>query len=325
MPSCAMWSPNCTASGVRNPFSSIRALLPPEILCSSNIPSMPHPGFAVNPSTFFAVVCRSSASRQIALARGCSLFFSSEYAVCKSSSWVSAPNTAMSVTRGFPSVTVPVLSSTAYCVLPVCSNAVAFLKRIPFLAPMPLPTMIATGVASPREQGQLITSTLIACDSAFPTPAPAISHTAPVTNAMPITTGTKTPETLSAICATGAFVATAFSTMSMICCRVVSFPTLDALQVSIPFWFRVAALTRLPVCLSTGRLSPVSADSSTALAPFVTSPSTGMLSPGRTTKISPTVISSAGMVTSSPFRITWAVLGARFISPLTALVVLPLL
>ena len=59
--------------------------------------------------------------------------------------------------------------------------------------------MIATGVASPRAQGQLITSTEIALDSENPIASPANSHTIRVTTAIPITAGTKMPDTLSAI------------------------------------------------------------------------------------------------------------------------------
>ena len=46
--------------------------------------------------------------------------------------------------------------------------------------------------------------------------------------------------------------------------------------------------------LSTGRLSPVSMDSSTADSPSSTVPSTGMRSPGRTTTMSPGRTSSTG-------------------------------
>ena len=76
--------------------------------------------------------------------------------------------------------------------------------------------IIATGVASPRAHGQLITSTLIALASAKDIPLPKSNHTINVTAAMPITVGTNMPETLSAIFAIGAFDAAAFSTISMI-------------------------------------------------------------------------------------------------------------
>ena len=65
----------------------------------------------------------------------------------------------MSVTFGSPRVIVPVLSSATISVLPASSSETAVLNRMPFLAPRPLPTMIATGVASPSAHGQLMTST----------------------------------------------------------------------------------------------------------------------------------------------------------------------
>ena len=54
---------------------------------------------------------------------------------------------------------VPVLSRATICTRPVSSREAAVLNRMPFLAPRPLPTIMATGVARPRAQGQLITST----------------------------------------------------------------------------------------------------------------------------------------------------------------------
>ena len=68
----------------------------------------------------------------------------------------------MSVTTGTPLVIVPVLSRTIISALPVCSSEVEVLKRIPFFAATPLPTIIATGVASPNAHGQLTTRTEIA-------------------------------------------------------------------------------------------------------------------------------------------------------------------
>ena len=87
---------------------------------------------------------------------------------------------------------------------------------MPFLAPIPFPTIIATGVASPRAQGQLITSTEIALERAKPMVWPAMSQTARVIRAIPITAGTKTPDTRSAILAIGALVAAASLTIWMI-------------------------------------------------------------------------------------------------------------
>ena len=69
---------------------------------------------------------------------------------------------ARSVTLGLPSVTVPVLSSTTVFTVCAVSSASADLIRMPFSAPLPVPTMMAVGVASPSAQGQEITSTAIA-------------------------------------------------------------------------------------------------------------------------------------------------------------------
>ena len=135
-----------------------------------------------------------------------------------------------SVTRGSPLVIVPVLSSATMSIFPVSSSETAVLNKIPFFAPMPLPTIIATGVASPSAHGQLITSTEIPRANANPNVCPASSQTIVVTTAIVITAGTNTPETRSAILAIGAFVAAASLTMRMICDREVSSPTLVASQ-----------------------------------------------------------------------------------------------
>ena len=98
------------------------------------------------------------------------------------------------------------------------------------MAPIPLPTIIATGVARPRAHGQLITSTEMPLAKAKPTLSPASSHTIIVMTAIVITAGTKTPETLSAILAIGAFVAAASLTIWIIWDNVVSSPTRVASQ-----------------------------------------------------------------------------------------------
>ena len=146
----------------------------------------------------------------IAFARGCSLFISSDRAACNNSVSLELPNGMMSVTTGSPEVIVPVLSNAAIVIFPACSRDVAVLKSIPFLALTPFPTIIATGVASPSAQGQLITRTATACIIAISAVAPVSSQTASVITEIKSTTGTKTPETLSAIFAIGAFVVPIF-------------------------------------------------------------------------------------------------------------------
>ena len=85
--------------------------------------------------------------------------------------------------------------------------------------------MMATGVASPSAHGQLITNTEIPLAIAYENGRPAISQPINVKTASPITAGTKIPDTLSAIRASGAFVAAASETVFMICASVVSSPT----------------------------------------------------------------------------------------------------
>ena len=178
---------------------------------------------------------RSSASRRTATASGCSLCASKAAATQRSSSSPTPAAGMRSVTRGLPSVIVPVLSSTTKSAFPVASKAAAVLKRMPFFAPLPLPTMMATGVASPRAHGQLMTSTLTARARAKLAVSPRSSQKAPVARAKTMTTGTNTPDTLSASFEISAFEAAAFCTISMICCSVVSSPTRRASQVKAPF------------------------------------------------------------------------------------------
>ena len=84
------------------------------------------------------------------------------------------------------------------------SNTSAFLNRTPSSAPRPDPTMIAVGVARPRAHGQAMISTATALRSAVATsPLPIIQPTKTAI-AIAMTTGTKTPEILSARRCTGA-------------------------------------------------------------------------------------------------------------------------
>ena len=219
---------------------------------------------------------------------------------------------------------MPVLSSKTTSDFPAFSRAVAFLNNIPFPAPIPLPTIIATGVASPSAHGQLITRTEIALESEKPIGYPTNIHIKYVITAIAITIGTKTPETLSASFAIGAFDAAASLTIFIIRERVVSSPTLTASQVTNPVRLIVAVLSSSPASLSTGILSPVSALSSTLVVSLMILPSTAILSPGLTTKISPGFTSSEGTVTSMPSRTTVAVSGASFIRLFMASVVFPL-
>ena len=71
----------------------------------------------------------------------------------------------MSVTANSPVVTVPVLSNTTAVSPRTRWSASLDLKRIPFSAPRPMPTVIDIGVARPSAQGQAMISTETAATS----------------------------------------------------------------------------------------------------------------------------------------------------------------
>ena len=85
----------------------------------------------------------------------------------------------------------------------------------------------------------------------------------------------------------GARLRCAWATICTICARTVSAPTDSARMTSAPLVFMVAPISLSPARFATGIGSPVSIDSSTALLPSTTAPSTGTFSPGRTRKASP--------------------------------------
>ena len=129
------------------------------------------------------------------------------------------------MTTGLPWVRVPVLSSTTVSTRWRVSRASADLMRMPCSAPFPVPTMMATGVARPRAQGQEMTSTATPAVRAE-VALPVANHQAPAAMAaMTMTVGTKTPATLSASLEMGALEEEASSTSRIIWARVVSSPT----------------------------------------------------------------------------------------------------
>ena len=320
---------SASACRIKSPVSmccsSISCALPAKYVCPSHSAQSPRPDSAVNFSGAVHKRPFSLARCTIAPDSGCSLGASSEAANRSSVSSVHPSAHTTSVTCGLPSVMVPVLSSTTVCTVCAVSSASADLINTPYSAPLPVPTIIATGVANPSAHGQEITSTEIAVDSANSPVCPKISQTIAETAAMLITTGTNTPLILSASLAIGALELAACSTSAMIWESVVSLPTFCARQVNTPVPFIEADSTVSPSAFSTGMLSPVSALWSMAECPLITTPSTGTPAPGRTKKTSPTFTCSSGTCTSCPQRSTVAVLGARLISFSIASPVLPLL
>ena len=203
------------------------------------------------------------------------------------------------------------------------SSASPDLMRIPFSAPLPVPTMMATGVARPSAHGHEMTRMQIAMENANSTLAPIASHAPPASSATAMTAGTKTPAILSAVRAIGAFEALASSTRRMIWLMVASSPTRSARKWIAPCWLSAPDVTVSPGCFATGIGSPVMADSSTLVCPKSTVPSAGMRSPGRTTISSPVRSSATGTTVSTPPRTTVASLGARSMSVSSARLVSP--
>ena len=103
------------------------------------------------------------------------------------------------------------------------------------------------------------------------------------------TAGTKYAAMRSASRWIGARLRCASPTIRTICASSVSLPTRSARNSSVPVPLMVPPVTRSPGAFSTGIGSPVTIDSSTALCPSTTTPSTGTFSPGRTRRTSPTL------------------------------------
>src|SRR5713226_9459521 len=104
-----------------------------------------------------------------------------------------------SVTCGFPSVNVPVLSNTATEILFSSSIASPPLNITPFDAPLLIPTIIAVGVARPSAHGHATTSTATAgIIAAAATPCATTKYQIrKVDSATNITAYAKYPATLS--------------------------------------------------------------------------------------------------------------------------------
>src|SRR3989338_9028286 len=142
---------------------------------------------------------------------------------------------AISVTLGFPSVRVPVLSKTTAWILETCSRVGASLIRILCLAPRPVPTATAVGVAKPSASGQAITVVEMAKVRAKRIGTPITKYQPPKASRPPPTaTITKYWANLSAIFCPGALELWAISTSFTIWAKAVSSPTLVALNLTDP-------------------------------------------------------------------------------------------
>src|SRR3972149_6226199 len=111
---------------------------------------------------------RPRAACTMASPRGCSEFTSA--AAASRSTWSSGQPSAAttSVTDGSPFVSVPVLSKTMWGSRLAFSMASAPLNRMPCSAALPVPAIMALGVAMPTAQGQEMTSTATEISRAKP-------------------------------------------------------------------------------------------------------------------------------------------------------------
>ena len=278
------------------PSRSIRRTFPTATRWPSTRAIAPCPGTFSNFSARTFGIPFESACFTTASARGCSDSRSTAATKRRTPSSV-MPSTTTSVTSGSPLVSVPVLSRTTAWMRAEVSRAIAFLNRIPRFAPRPVPTMIAVGVARPSASGQVITTTVIAYSIAVAKDSPTASQTTSVAVPPIRATSTNQNAARSARRWPGALEFWASWTSFTICAKAVSAPTLVARTRSVPFLLIVAPITSDPGTFDTGRLSPVTTDSSTSLWPSSTTPSTPILSPGRTSIRSPTRTSAVGIST----------------------------
>ena len=129
---------------------------------------------------------------------------------------------------------MPVLSNTTVFTECKISRASADFIKIPFSAPLPVPTIIAVGVANPRAHGQDITKTDIPIPNANSKSPVKIVQTIIDSNEINITIGTNIPLILSANFAIGALDDVASSTSFIIFAKAVSSPTRLASNLKIP-------------------------------------------------------------------------------------------
>jgi len=192
---------------------------------------------------------------------------------------------------------------------------------MPFCAPRPVPTMTAVGVARPSASGQAMTTTVMARVSAQMNGLTSAGMAArprkyqPKKVARPKITAAATSHCAarSARRCEGALEFWAICTSLTIWARAVSAPIFVARNLNVPVLLIVAPTTVEPISFFTGRLSPVSMLSSTLDSPSTTTPSTGILSPGRIITMSSRSTSEVGTSTGCPSRMTVAWGGARFI------------
>ncbi|MDT4842085.1 hypothetical protein FQZ97_759720 [compost metagenome] len=165
-----------SASGPRlAPSSPIQRRLPSASGAPFTVPRVPRPETACTScaASTTTVRPRVAATSSTARASGCALCACSALAACSTASSSTPAAASITRSRGWPTVSVPVLSKATVSTRCAISSACASLIRMPCCAATPVPAMMAVGVARPSAQGQAITSTATACSSASSADAPA--------------------------------------------------------------------------------------------------------------------------------------------------------
>mmetsp|Transcript_11782 Transcript_11782/g.36632 ORF Transcript_11782/g.36632 Transcript_11782/m.36632 type:complete len:579 (-) Transcript_11782:1022-2758(-) len=236
-------------------------------------------------------------------------------------------------TRNLPIVSVPVLSKSTQSTLGDRSSASPAFTSTPRRAPMPVPTMTAVGVASPRAHGHATTIVARKKEKAktsgdswsprhsfgYASDCPSAVHTRKTRMAKVTTTGTKTDAALSATRWIDGLADCARRTMRNMFASIVSSPTRRASTMMPCVRFIVPPTTASPTPRSMGYGSPVTMLSSSAVVPSTTTPSTGTREPTSTLTLAPRGIVALFTVRSVPSSATtMAVGGVRLIKDTSA-------
>ncbi len=142
--------------GTAMPRSRRKGWFPIRTSSPSTTALTPLPPKVLNRSDAGTVTPALSARRTTATASGCCELRSTAAATARSRS-SGIPNATISVTSGFPRVSVPVLSKATVVRFLETSSASPFRTSTPSSAPRPIPTVTAVGVARPSAQGQATT------------------------------------------------------------------------------------------------------------------------------------------------------------------------
>jgi hypothetical protein len=274
----------------------------------------PFPVIARKPSAAGISISRSSALFTMPRAMGCSDSASTPAAMRSASSLEVPSATARSTTRNSPRVSVPVLSKITASRLRASSSPRRSRTRSPAWAPLLVEMATTSGTASPKACGQAMTSTVTTRTMEKSIGAPISCQTTSVRIPARRATPVSSWAARSARCWARDFDSCASETSRMMPESLVSSPVPVTSTRSDPSPFMVPAMTSSPSSLRTGRDSPVIIASLTSLRPLRMRPSTGTLSPGRTSTTSPSRSSSTVTSSSPPSVMRVAVSGSSLAS-----------